>query len=211
MVRTLSIYYLVFGISCTMSLAQQRQAGKSAADAENHSTYVQRMLSLDRNSDGLLSKNELPGDLAALLTKHDTDGDGNLSPSELSTIERQAMASRQSPQTNTQPRRGSRSGAGPRGRRQLNTRGDGSPVDPDQILRFALTFDKDKDGGLDAAELRQYATALAKRRERGLRQPVAGSEQDTPPKSAPLQKAKGLGADGVGDGGFGDRPQQAPR
>ena len=69
-----------------MSLAQQRQAGESAADTENLSTYVRRMMSLDRNSDGLLSKAELPGDLTALLTKHDEDGDGNLSPSELAEI-----------------------------------------------------------------------------------------------------------------------------
>ncbi|HIE97150.1 MAG TPA: hypothetical protein EYG03_01590 [Planctomycetes bacterium] len=211
MVRTLSIYCVVCGTICTMSLAQQPQAGKSAADTENLSPYVRRMMSLDRNSDGRLSKNELPGDLAALLTKHDKDGDGNLTPPELSAIEREAMASRQSQQTNKQPRRSRRPGAGPRGRRQLNTSGDGSPVDPKQILRFALAFDKDKDGGLDAAELRQYATALAKRRERGLRQPVAGSAQDAPPKSAPLPKTKGLGADGVGDGGFGDKPQRSPR
>lgn len=210
MVRTLSIYCMVCGSICTMSLAQQRQAGKSAADSEYQSPYVRRMMSLDRNSDGLLSKNELPGDLAALLTKHDTDGDGNLSPSELSAIERAAMASRQSQQTNKQPRRGNRTGAGPRGRRQLNTSGDGSPVDPKQILRFALTFDKDKDGGLDAAELQEYATALAKRRERGLRRPVAGADSDTPPNSAPLPKTKGLGADGVGDGGFGDNTQRNP-
>jgi len=208
MVRTLSICSLVCGTICSMSAAQQRQAGKSAA---NRSTYVQRMMSLDRNSDGLLSKAELPGDLADLLAKYDEDGDGNLSPSELSEIEREAMASRQSQQTNKQPRGNSRPGAGPRGRRHLNTQGDGSPVDPKQILRFALTFDKDKDGGLNAAELQQYATALAKRRARGLRQPVAGSEQDTPQNSTPLPKVKGLGADGVGDGGFGDKKQRRPR
>ncbi len=207
MVRTLSICCLVCGTISTMSLAQQRQAGKSGAGTANQSTYVQRMMSLDRNSDGLLSKAELPGDLAELVAKHDTDGDGSLSPSELAAIEREAMASRQSQQTNKQPRGGNRPDAGPRDRRQLNTRGDGSPVDPKQILRFALTFDRDKDGGLNAAELQQYAIALAKRRERGLRQERTGAEQDTPPNSATLPTAKGLGADGVGDGGFGDNKQ----
>ncbi|MCP4175350.1 MAG: hypothetical protein GY758_31770 [Fuerstiella sp.] len=185
--------------------AQQQASGKSAANTTLRSPYVQRMMSLDRNSDGLLAQDELPGGLSALIAKHDTDGDGQLSSSELAVIEDRAMAARQSPQNPKQARGGNRTHAGPRGRRSLNAKGDGSPVDPKQILRFALTFDKDKDGGLNAAELQQYATALAKRRGRGLRQPGAGSEQDTPPKSAPLSKTKGLGADGVGDGGFGDR------
>jgi hypothetical protein len=211
MVRTLSICCLIWA-TCGISLsAQQRTSGKIASKSTSQSPYVQRMLSLDRNSDGLLEKNELPGNLSALIAGHDVDGDGKLNPSELSAIEDKALAARQSPQDSQHPRARNRPGARPRGRRQSSARGDGSPVDSKQILRFALTFDKDRDGGLNAAELQQYATALAKRRERGLRQPVAGSEQDTPTKSTPLPKAKGLGADGVGDGGFGDRPQQAPK
>ena len=168
------------------------------------------MMSLDRNSDGLLAKIELPGNLSALIAKHDVNGDGKLSPSELSAIEDKALAARQSPQDSKQPGgRNNRPGVGPRGRRQSNAQGNGSPVDSKQILRFALTFDKDKDGGLNAAELQQYATALAKRRAQGRRQESVGPEQDAPTKSGPI--SKGLGADGVGDGGFGDKSQRTPK
>ena len=184
--------------------AQLQTSGKSAADTTFGSPYVQRMMSLDRDSDGFLAKRELPGALSALIDTHDADGDGKLNPSELSAIEDKAVTARQSPRKAKQRRGKSRqgNGAGPRGRRQSGPRGDGSLYDSKQILRFALTFDKDKDGGLNPAELRLYATALAKRREQGRRQDDARSAKDSPEKSAPTPK--GLGADGVGDGGFGD-------
>jgi hypothetical protein len=204
MIRTLSICCLIWAKCGTSLPAQQQTSGKSAADATLRSPYVQRMMSLDRNSDELLAKNELPGALSTLIDTHDADGDGMLNQSELSAIEDEAAAARQSPQNSRQRRGKSRQGnsPGPRGRRQSITRDDGSPVDSKQILRFALTFDKDRDGGLNAAELRLYATALAKRREQGRRQDDARSAKDSPEKSGP--PPKGLGADGVGNGGFGD-------
>lgn len=210
MVRTLSICYLVWATCGAPLRAQEQTSGKSAEKKTPQSPYVQRMMSLDRNSDGLLAKNELPGNLSDLVAGHDVDGDEKLSPAELSAIEDEALAARQSPQS-AKPRRGKGrqgNGPGPRGRRQSGTRGDGSPVDSKQILRFALTFDKDGDGGLNAAELQQYATALAKRRAQGRRREDSDSAQAAPQK--PVKLPKGLGADGLGDGGFGDKPR-APR
>lgn len=205
MVRTLSICCLVW-VTCGAPLsAQQQTRGASVGKTPSQSPYVQRMMSLDRNSDGFLAKNELPGSLAALVAGHDIDGDKMLSPSELSAIEDEALAARQPPQDSQRPRTRNRSGTGRHGRRQSNTRGDGSPLDSKQILRFALTFDRDKDGGLNAAELQQYATALAKRRARGRRREASGSIQVAPEE--PVNLPKGLGADGLGDGGFGDNPR----
>lgn len=176
------------------------------------SAYVQRMMTLDRNRDGFLTPDELPGSLKKLM-EHDRNQDKRIGPLELARIESGAIAQRggtaqgdeQAPQAGG---RGGRRGAGPRGNlRNLPQGAAGSPLDPEQVIRFALTFDADHDGGLNAAELRRYAVALAARRARGRRQPGNSGAQpaerpsgaDTDGKSGPQQPARGLGAPGTKD------------
>ncbi|MEQ9407872.1 MAG: hypothetical protein RIK87_09090 [Fuerstiella sp.] len=201
------------------------------------SPYVQRMMSLDRDRDGFLSGAELPGKLAEMLKTQDTDDDGKLSPAELAAAENQARAARDTRPADTDPRPGGsrrragrggapgRGGGRPGGR--ASSGGQGSPLDAAQILRFALTFDGDGDGGLNAQELRRYAAALAERRARSRRQPEnANAASETRPAAGrrpgrrppldseaedeperPSGPARGLGADGDGGGGFGDMPK----
>ena len=177
------------------------------------SPYVQRMMSLDRNSDGQLAADELPGKLADLINQHDQNADGKLSPAELSRMETAAKAARDArPSDDDTAARGRRSGGrrgrGPRGRANAQP---GSPLDTKQILKFALTFDADADGGLNAAELQKYAAALAVRRADARRRRAAEDEPAQPESSKDSgaiksSKPPGLKADGSGGGGFGDTP-----
>ncbi len=191
------------------------------------SAYVQRMMSLDRNNDGRLSAEELPGKLADLISKHDRNKDKVLTPSELSQMESEAKAARDNrPAAETSARRG-----GPAGRRGRAGRGPraganaqrGSPLDAAQILKFALTFDNDGDGGLNAQELQIYADALAIRRAAARKRHGTNADdhpaEQRPPGDRPLSanagkdqtsKPRGLKADGSGDGGFGDAPLKSP-
>ncbi len=174
------------------------------------SAYVKRMMSLDRNRDGFLEARELPGTLSQLIGQHDADSDGRLSPQELSSLEDKAMAVRESqnPAATGDPGKAKgRSGRGPAAGR---SQGKASPLDAKQILRFALTFDHNGDGGLSADELRRYTVALAARRaaHRASRVPTDGASpaSDRSPSQQSAAPAKGLSADGKGNGGFGDPP-----
>lgn len=111
---------------------------------------VQRLMSLDKNSDGTLTKDELPERLQGLFTRSDANHDGKLTPDEI-----RASATTQS---------------GPNGRAQRS--GEATRMDPvlaaidadhDGILTSAeiaaapnalKALDKDGDGELSAAELR---------------------------------------------------------
>lgn len=166
----------------------------------SQSAYVQRMMTLDRNKDGFLSDQELPGSLKKLM-EHDRNKDGRIGPRELAQIESGAMGQRGGNAGEPAGTRGGRRGAGRGNLRNLPQGAAGSPLDPEQVIRFALTFDADHDGGLNAAELRRYAVALAARRARGRRQPAENgttpaappaATQDTPP-------AAGLGAPNTKD------------
>ncbi|MCA9050949.1 MAG: EF-hand domain-containing protein, partial [Planctomycetaceae bacterium] len=182
---------------------------------------------------------ELPGALKRLLQTHDVNGDGQLTREELQQAEDTAAAKR----AETVPGGSSMTGpaatgpaGGRRGRRGSSAAGvRGSPLDAEQILRFALTFDANHDGSLSPEELQKYAVALAARRAQakaereaaspetsadgaadtnaadGHRQPVtpsAGKSAAENPAAVhrkPAAPVKGLGADGRGGGGFGDR------
>lgn len=156
---------------------------------QTKSPYVARMMSLDRDRDGVLSKQELPESLTYLF-KHDENNDQKLDASELAKVELAAMAARDDRDSSVQSSRRRRGG------KQGNSAvGAGSPLDSEQILRFALTFDANKDGGLDASELRRYANALAIRRAQGRRRDSESNSNEQP--SAPLKRdkdVKGLGA-----------------
>lgn len=190
----------------------------SSATAAPQSAYVQRMMSLDRNKDGVLSAKELPGKLAELLKTHDADSDGSLSPQELGSLEDKAMGARDTNGVSSAKGRVRGSGRGRRGSAGGASEGKASPLDTQQILRFALSFDRNGDGGLNADELRRYADALARRRATARANQMStdltpGKPDSTTPapsiKSSPKRSAaptKGLSADGKGDGGFGDAP-----
>lgn len=187
------------------------------------SPYVQRMMSLDRNNDGQLSAEELPGKLADLISKHDRNNDKVLTAAELSQMESEAKAARDTRPAAEMLARGSgpagRRGRAGRGRRGAANAQHGSPLDAAQILKFALTFDHDGDGGLNATELQAYADALAIRRaaarnRHGTNANDQPAEQRPPGSRTPSAdvdnnqpvKPRGLKADGSGDGGFGDAP-----
>ena len=87
---------------------------------------VQRLMSLDKNGDGTLTKDEVPERLQGLFARTDTNRDGKLTPDEI-----RASASTQ---------------AGPNGRPQSS--GDATRMDP-----VLSAIDTNHDGALDATEL----------------------------------------------------------
>ena len=197
------------------SAAQENiQQGVTSQHPQTESAYVRRMMSLDADGSGTLTAEELPGKMSALVEQHDRNGDDQLDVEELSAIESSAHESRTRP-----PAQGS---SGRQGRRRTGGGATGgSPLDPSQILKYALTFDADGDGGLNSAELRRYAAALAIRRGQGRGPlmengpPAQGAEPTVQPRGSGRPKAsekaggakpKGLSSDGTGDGGFGDDP-----
>ena len=177
-------------------------AQKSGSD----SAYVVRMMSLDRNGDGVLQASELPGKLAELLQEHDSNSDASLDRSELAGIEAKAQSERMPTESvgnadanrnrTRQAADGMRRG-GRNGGRRAGASSKASPLDVEQILRFALTFDVDKDGGLNAEEIKRYATALAARR--AVAQQNRAKESGAEP--AKDEAPKGLGAPGLEKGG----------
>lgn len=202
-IQVLVLALLVVVACVTPSLWAQ----SSGAD----SPYVVRMMSLDRNGDGMLQANELPGKMAELLKQHDSNSDAALDRRELASIEAKAVNKRlpadaQSNSANAFGEGGGKMGdgmgragrsGGRAGGRRANAVGKSSPLDAEQILRFALTFDADKDGGLNSEELKRYAAALSLRRA-AARQQRATEDGAAEEPVAPRQKEapKGLGAPG---------------
>lgn len=181
------MFRLIFLVSTVPTLVFAQSSNPARPE---ESPYVQRMMSLDRNRDGLLSKEELPGKLSELLS-HDSNSDGKLNARELARIERDAIAKRNGGAVNTES-----AGRGRRGRPRRRNATTGSPLDAQQILRFALTFDADGDGGLNADELQRYAAALAVRRAEARKRHSSNedeTQEDPPPRSENPNKPKGLG------------------
>lgn len=166
---------------------------------------------MDRNKDGFLTSDELPKSLLPRIASADLNKDGKWTATELSTVSQQAKETRaKESATSGQSRLGSRNqNRAGRGRGPARPdSGLGSPLDAAQILKFALTFDLDKDGGLNKDELGRYAAALAVRRSRArrLRESDSPNPQDrqgpknglaipsseVPDRAAPTTEASGL-------------------
>ena len=181
-IRFAAVFFALFGVVTVPSaMAQHETTVKSP--------YVRRMMSLDRNNDGFLTAAEIPPALSNLLD-HDANGDQRLDASELARIEQKAVGRRDDrPAANSDSQPTGRRGRG--GRRESGL--PASPDDVKQILRFALTFDADEDGGLNASELRKYAAALAARRANGGRR--RGERPSAGDSGSPESKTKtpGLG------------------
>lgn len=178
------------------------------ADEVQTSPFVERMMRLDRNGDGLLESRELPLPLRKQIPEIDANNDQRLSAPELVAHEQQTrrLRSGMTPGKAAPP--------------AATVRGTQLTSDFDQILKFALSFDRNGDGSLDASELKRYASALAVQRTAARMQQISSEDAaydyegpisrpgkmqpQTPPAAS--SKAKGLGADGKGDGGFGDEP-----
>jgi len=175
-----------------------------AQSPDADSVYVHRMMSLDRNADGVLDAGELPGKLAQMLQLHDANLDQKLDREELANVESRARqdrmkgANRQQAHPQHEGARYGKFGGAITGHQRLGNAIHGSPLDADQILRFALTFDADRDGGLNADELKRYANALAIRRAQGGRREVPSGEKRQPAALSPESAApKGLSAPGL--------------
>lgn len=144
---------------------------------QDQSAFVKRMMTLDRNRDGILSKDEVPAAMISQIAAADINQDGQWTPTELhrfNTTSGPNSKSSAKAGTNTSEQRRGRAGRGGRGNNRRADSGPGSPLDAAQILRFALTFDDDRDGGLNASELKRYADALAVRRGRARRDREGG-------------------------------------
>lgn len=169
-------------------ISQQRTV-YAAVPIQDESAFATRMMTLDKNKDGFLTSDELPKSVLSQIASADLNKDGKWTSAELSTLAQAAKDSRMkdAPQLlDERPKgrgrgRAGRMGIG-RGPMRPNT-GPGSPLDKAQILKFALTFDADKDGGLNSEELDRYATALAGRRARARKQREA--ENSTTPDAKP--------------------------
>ena len=127
----------------------QRGAGLAGLD---------RLMSLDRNKDGQLSKDELPTRMQSALDRHDANKDGVLDKSEL---ERFADSLAGPQEGGGRGRRGD--GPPDDGPRGFDGPRRGGPPSPEEFVERAMAFDKDEDGRLDADELRAMADEFARR------------------------------------------------
>ncbi len=169
-----------FSIESTARTQDEKQV-KQAPAAEQ--PYAVRIMSRDRDGDGRLSGAEIPPALNRQLDKLDRNKDRALSPEELKGV--------------LAPGGGTTNARNP---------AQGQAEMEKQILQFALTFDADKDGGLNSAELKKYAAALAARRSTGRSRGGRRGQRTNAPDS---QKAgpRGLSGDDDNDP-FGKTPNQ---
>ena len=125
---------------------------------------VARMMALDRNGDGVLSRDEVPARMQAMFDRGDTDHDGKLTQ-----VEIRAMAAGQADPQGRPVGRGNATGM-----LRMDPVMDALDVDHDGILSAAeiasapgalKMLDKDADGTLSVAELRMRQQTPAQRAE----------------------------------------------
>lgn len=111
-----------------------RGRGPGRPGAANPDDFVKRLMEMDRDSNGSLSKDEVPERMQGMFERGDANKDGALSEDEI-----RKMAAAQS----GDPGRGERKG--------------GMPMD-----RVFAAVDTDRDGTISAVEIRSAAASLAK-------------------------------------------------
>lgn len=209
-------YHVIFLFAVSTILIQQPViAGPGIAGpvVQEESAFAKRMMTMDRNKDGFLTTDEVPKALLKGIAAADRNQDGKWTVTELSSVAEQATQNRAKESASVEgvqhtgraQTRTRRTGRGP----ARPTSGVGSPLDAAQILKFALTFDLNKDGALSHDELRKYASALAIRRSRSRQQRQAESPSptganssakdfraiplpETPDRPGPAKEAAGL-------------------
>jgi len=141
--------------------------GGFGGEAPNTDEVVGRWLSLDKNRDEKLSKEELGERMQTLLARADTDKDGFASKAELAKLAESESGG---------GRRGGPRGGGPRGG-EFGGRGGGPPEfgrgdrpeigrggpNPEEFVSRALEFDANKDGQLNKEELAKMAEGFGRR------------------------------------------------
>ncbi len=143
---------------------------------------IERMMAMDANKDGKLSKDELPERLQSMMARADKNEDGSLDKQEIAAVARERAGGGQGP--------GGPGAGGPPGGgdflKQMMERSDadkdgklsGNEVPPFMKERMEQV-DTNKDGSLDLAELEAAGNRM--RGERGGRRGEGGGRGQRPP------------------------------
>ena len=137
-------------------------------EAPNTEEVVGRWLSLDKNKDEKLSKEELGERMQTLLARADTDKDGFASKAELAKLAESESGGGRGGSRGGGPgggEFGGRGGGPPESRRGGRGRpefGRGEP-NPEEFVNRALEFDANKDGQLNKEELGKMAEGFGGR------------------------------------------------
>jgi len=138
-----------------------RPEGPRGGAEANTEEVVARWMKLDKNGDGELSKDELPGRMRGLLARADTDEDGVASEAELTVLAEEEFPPRDDrPGPPHEGRRGGPEGFRGSGPDGPQGRPGGGPPSPEQFVRHAMRFDANEDGQLSVEELTEMAEHL---------------------------------------------------
>ena len=170
---------------------------------------AERLMGFDKNEDGKLAADEVPGRMQRLIKGADTDGDGSVDKDELAAFaakrsgERDSGSSAEGREDGDRRGRGAErrgpegrgpEGRGPRGRGPggfggRGDRGPGGPggpgghhgpPSPERMVEHAFEFDANHDGQLSKEEMTAFAKELGKRRRGPGGRPGRGGEDGRP-------------------------------
>lgn len=181
-----------------MSSIAQAQSSKQGLGTQGKAPVGEIFKRLDTNSDGKLTKDELPQQAAGMM-RADANGDGAVTKEELEKARKRFdSGQRGTGQRGTGQRP---DGKGPDGKR---AGGEGRGMAPNQemIARIMQQFDKDGDKKLDAKELTALLTQMQNSRAQG-----TGRNAKTRPDPKGASGGLNRGGDKTGEVG-GDRPRR---